>query len=111
MKGDFLKIIALLIAFFYINILEINNIRKAHINKMKNINSEEDYVRFLKDEDYTAGRTDPDDIKSIENCQDSDEEYFSYFATNKSFKFTKYVDERDSVIQNYIIFKLIGTTY
>jgi hypothetical protein len=74
MKGDFLKIIALLIAFFYINILEINNIRKANINKMKNINSEEDYVRFLKDEDYTTGRTDPDDIKSIENCQDSDEE-------------------------------------
>jgi len=111
MKGDFLKILTLLIAFFYMNILEINNIRKANLNKLKNINNDEDYVRYLKDEDYTTGRTDPDDRESIENCQDSDEDYFSYLVSNKNFKFTKYVDERDSVIKNYIIFKLIGTTY
>ena len=49
--------------------------------------------------------------KSIENCKNSDENYFSILVKGDKFKFDKYVDERDSVNNNYIIFKLIGTTY
>ena len=52
----------------------------------------------------TSGRTE-DDKESIENCEDSSENYFSYFTEGKQFKFDKYVDERDSVNNNhYLIF-------
>ena len=114
MKGEYIKTFTLLIALFYVNILEINNIRRA--NKMKNkiINNDEDYVRFLKDDDYTEGRDDPDDRNSVENCQDSDDDYFDILAKGKTFIFNKYVDERDAVNNKYIfyiIFILIGATY
>jgi len=102
MKGEYLKIFTLLIALFYINILEINNIRRANKRKTNNINNDEDYVRFLKDDDYTKDRTDSDDIASIKNCQNSDEDYFFYLAEGEKFEFNKYVDERDSVNNNYL---------
>ena len=94
MKGEYIKIFSLLIALFYINILEINNIRL--INKKKNnnnINNKNDYFRLLYDYD-TSGRN-SDDAESIENCESSD--YFSYLTSGQEFKFDKYVDSRDSV--------------
>jgi hypothetical protein len=101
MKGEYIKIFTLLIALFYINILEINNIRRANKKRNNIINNDEDYARFLK-EDYTEGREDSDDKKSIENCQNSDEDYFDILAHGKSFTFNKYVDERDAVNHKYI---------
>ena len=55
--------------------------------KNKIINNDEDYVRFLKDDDYTEGRDDPDDINSVNNCQDSDDDYFDILAKGKTFIF------------------------
>ena len=101
MKGEYIKIFTLLIALFYINILEINNIRRANKRQNNIINNDEDYIRFLKD-DYTEGRNDPDDIDSIKSCHNSDENYFKYFVSGDYFPFTKYVDERDAVNNNYI---------
>ena len=108
MKGEYIKIFTLLIALFYVNILEINNIRRA--NKMKNkiINNDEDYVRFLKDDDYTEGRENQEDRESVKNCksvlehQKSDDDYFEILAKGKTFIFNKYVDERDAVNNKYI---------
>jgi len=101
MKGEYIKIFTLLIALFYINILEINNIRRANKRRNNIINNDEDYVRFLKD-DYTEGRDDPKDKESIKNCQKSDDYYFSKLVTGENFTFNKYVDERDAVNNNYI---------
>ena len=102
MKNEYIKIFSLLIAIFYVNILEVNYIRQANKRKTDVINNDEDYVRYLKDEDYTSSRTNKDDIKSIENCQNSDDNYFSYFVSGEEFKFNKYVDTRDSVINIFI---------
>ena len=96
MKGEYIKIFTLLIALFYINILEINNIRRANKRRNNIINNDEDYVRFLKD-DYTEGRDDSKDKESIKNCQKSDDYYFSKLVTGENFTFNKYVDERDAV--------------
>ena len=100
MKGEYIKIFTLLIALFYINILEINNIRRANKRRNNIINNDEDYVRFLKD--FTEGRDDSKDKESIENCQKSDDYYFSKLVTGENFTFNKYVDERDAVNNNYI---------
>jgi len=100
MKGEYIKIFTLLIALFYVNILEINNIRRANKRRNNIINNDEDYVRFLKD-DYTEGRTE-DDKDSIKTCQNSDQDYFEHLVTGKSFTFNKYVDERDAVNNRYI---------
>ena len=102
MKGEYIKIFTLLIALFYVNILEINNIRRANKRKNKIINNDEDYVRFLKDDDYTEGRNNQDDIESVEKCQKSDRDYFKILAKGKTFIFNKYVDERDAVNNKYI---------
>ena len=102
MKGEYIKIFTLLIALFYINILEINNIRRANKRRKNIINNDEDYIRFLKDVDYSEGRTEPDDINSIKTCQNSDGDYFSHLVTGESFTFNKYVDERDAVNNKYI---------
>ena len=96
MKGEYIKIFSLLIALFYINILEINNIRLKNKQKNNNIDNKNDYFRLLYDYD-TSGRSNSDDIDSIENCESSDEDYFSYLTTGQEFKFDKYVDSRDSV--------------
>ena len=96
MKGEYIKIFSLLIALFYINILEINNIRLKNKQKNNNINNKNDYFRLLYDYD-TSGRSNSGDIDSIENCESSDEDYFSYLTTGQEFKFDKYVDSRDSV--------------
>ena len=101
MKGEYIKIFTLLIALFYVNILEINNIRRANKRRNNSINNNEDYIRFL-DDDYIKHRTDEDDKKSIKTCQDSDKEYFEHLVTGESFAFNKYVDERDSVNNKYI---------
>ena len=99
MKGEYIKIISLLIALFYVNILEISNIKNQ--NKKRKTDGAEniDYFRLLNG-DYTVGRNDEDDKKSIENCKNSDENYFSILVKGDKFKFDKYVDERDSVSNN-----------
>ena len=96
MKGEYIKIFSLLIALFYLIIFEINNIRLKNKQKNNNINNKNDYFRLLYDYD-TSGRSNSDDIDSIENCESSDEDYFSYLTTGQEFKFDKYVDSRDSV--------------
>jgi len=101
MKGEYIKIFTLLIALFYVNILEINNIRRANKRRNNIINDDEDYIRFL-DDDFTKDRTDPDDKDSIKTCQNSDEVYFKHLVTGESFSFNKYVDERDAVNNKYI---------
>jgi hypothetical protein len=101
MKGEYIKIFTLLIALFYVNILEINNIRRANKRRNNIINDDEDYIRFL-DDDFTKDRTDQDDKDSIKTCQNSDELYFKHLVTGESFSFNKYVDERDAVNNKYI---------
>ena len=99
MKVEYIKIFTLLIALFYINILEINDLRRTN-NNQDNIKNEDDYIRLLNGYD-TSGRNNEDDVVSIENCEDSSENYFSYLTSGKEFKFDKYVDERDAVNNNY----------
>ena len=99
-KVDFSKIVILLIALFYINILEINNLRKKNKSGVNN-NINTDYIRYFMDEYDTSGRTEEEDKESIKNCQNSDSDYFSYYINGNSFIFDKYVDERDSV--NYYL--------
>ena len=101
MKGEYIKIFTLLIALFYVNILEINNIRRANKRRNNIINDDEDYIRFL-DDDFTKDRTAQDDKDSIKTCQNSDEVYFKHLVTGESFSFNKYVDERDAVNNKYI---------
>jgi hypothetical protein len=101
MKGEYIKIFTLLIALFYVNILEINNIRRANKRRNNIINDDEDYIRFL-DDDFTKDRTNQDDKDSIKTCQNSDEVYFKHLVTGESFSFNKYVDERDAVNNKYI---------
>ena len=50
------------------------------------------------DEYDTSKRNNKDDIDSIEKCQDSDKDYFSYYIKGEKFKFDKYIDEKNSVI-------------
>ena len=100
MKAEYIKIFSLLIAVFYINILEISDVsNKLKKNQADDIKNDYDYARLLIGKSY---RTD-DDNESIDNCEDSSENYFSYLTKGKSFKFDKYVDERDSVSNNYYI--------
>lgn len=101
MKSEYIKIISLLIALFYVNILEINNLRRKKNASPNNI-SKDDYVRLLKGDYDTSGRSDQNDINSIENCEDSSEDYFSYYRDGKNFVFDKFVDQRDSV-NNYLL--------
>ena len=98
MKGEYIKIISLLIALFYVNILEITNIKNQNKKRKTNNTDNIDYFRLLNG-DYTVGRID-DDKKSIENCKNSDENYFSILVKGDKFKFDKYIDERDSVSNN-----------
>ena len=53
MKAEYIKIFSLLIALFYVNILELNNLRKR--NKSSNKNDIE-YFRLLDDEYDTSNR-------------------------------------------------------
>ena len=101
MKGEYIKIFTLLIALFYVNILEINNIRTANKSRNNIINNDKDYVRYL-DDDYTKERKNEDDKNSIKKCQNSDDYYFNYLVTGENFSFNKYVDERDAVNNKYI---------
>ena len=94
MKVEYIKIFSLLIALFYINILEINNLRRANKNQ-DYAKNEDDYIRLLD-----SIRTE-DDKESIKNCEDSSDNYYSYYTKGIEFKFDKYVDERDAVINNY----------
>ena len=97
MKGEYIKIFSLLIAIFYVNFLEINNIRTTNKKKNYNAGNENDYFRLLYDYD-TSTRTNKDDIESIENCENSYGDYFSYLTSGQEIKFGKYIDSRDSVI-------------
>jgi hypothetical protein len=65
MKAEYIKIFSLLIALFYVNILELNNLRKR--NKSSNKNDIE-YFRLLDDEYDTSKRNNKDDIDSIEKA-------------------------------------------
>ena len=97
MKGEYIKIFSLLIAIFYVNFLEINNIRTTNKKKNYYAGNENDYFRLLYDYD-TSTRTNKDDIESIENCENSYGNYFSYLTNGQEIKFDKYIDSRDSVI-------------
>ena len=90
---DYYKDIYAKIQEFYYNMIKIiGNV--SIYNNTDNI----DYFRLLNG-DYTVGRIE-DDKKSIENCKNSDENYFSILVKGDKFKFDKYVDERDSVSNN-----------
>ena len=55
---------------------------------------------LASDSVYVEGLPKPveeEDIESIENCESSSENYFSYYTEGKQFKFDKYIDARDSV--------------
>ena len=97
MKGEYIKIFSLLIAIFYVNFLEINNIRTTNKKKNYYAGNKNDYFRLLYDYD-TSTRTNKDDIESIENCENSNGDYFSYLTNGQEIKFDKYIDSRDSVI-------------
>ena len=111
MKSEYIKIFSLLITIFYINIFEINNLRTLNKKKNDDIDKKNDYFRLLYDYD-TSNRNNNEDVESIENCEDSDGDYFSYLVSGQEFKFNKYVDSRDSVIK-IIIYNIIfiGSTY
>ena len=97
MNGEYIKIFSLLIAIFYVNFLEINNIRTTNKKKNYYAGNQNDYFRLLYDYD-TSTRTNKDDIESIENCENSYGDYFSYLTSGQEIKFDKYIDSRDSVI-------------
>ena len=102
MKSDYIKIFSLLIILFFVKFLEFRNINKENKKKDNNNKSENDYFRLLKNE-YDTSNRENDDKESIEQCQDIDEDYFSFLLGKKPFTFDKYVDKRDSVNNIFII--------
>ena len=93
MKNEYIIICSLLIALFGINAIGISFLRRKN---PININNNNEYTRLLNDYD-TSGRNNEEDIESIENCESSSENYFSYYTEGKQFRFDKYIDARDSV--------------
>ena len=99
MKNEYIIICSLLIALFGINAIGISFLRRKN---PININNNNEYTRLLNDYD-TSGRNNEEDIESIENCESSSENYFSYYTEGKQFRFDKYIDARDSVNNIFLI--------
>ena len=76
---------------------DINNIKQN-----KKGNNKKAKKKIFKNEYDTSSRAN-EDKESIEKCQDIDEDYFSSLIGGKTFKFEKYIDIRDSVINIFII--------
>lgn len=90
MKYKYLKLIFLLICFcFYSsNIFSISNYIKSYFLEKKNF-------RYLLDSKVNfdkSTRTDKEDLKSIENCENSDYKYFLEYITGHNFTFNKDID-------------------
>ena len=90
MKNKYLKLVVLLICFYYLDILKIS--------KFVKINFLEEYnLRFLLDDtaiNYDISkREDKEDLESIKNCENSDYKYFLHYITGYNITFDKNIDK------------------
>ena len=96
MKIKFIKILILLISFYLLNIFGIiKNIKFKFLERYN--------LRFLFDSNNNydkSGRTDKNDIESIENCENSDYKYFYEYVTGHNVTFDKKIDT-DRAVSNY----------
>ena len=86
----------LLICFYLLNIFGI-------INYIKELILERYNLRFLLDSNYNydkSGRTDKNDLDSIENCEKSDYKYFYEYITGHDVIFDKKIDT-DRAVSKY----------
>lgn len=109
MKKRYLKIFLLLIGFYSIKLFGL--IKNYGSNLLERYN-----LRFLvgTNSNYDkSARTDQNDLKSIENCENSDINYFYEYITGHNVTFDKEIDETRAVsyINNNKIFYFIGATY
>lgn len=97
MKNKYLNIFILLICFYSFKFFEISNyITKYFLEKKK--------FRYLLDTKVTfdkSTRNNDEDLKSIENCENSDYKYFLEYITGHNFTFDKKIDNEVSF---YIIY-------
>ena len=88
MKIKYIKILILLISFYLLNRLGIiKNIKLQFIERYN--------LRFLLDSNNNydkSGRTDQNDLESIENCENSDYKYFFEYITGHNVTFDKKID-------------------
>lgn len=94
MKKRTLKIFLLLIGFFSLNIFGLIK------NYGSNLLLEKYNLRFLvgTSSNYDkSARTDQNDFKSIENCENSDINYFYEYITGHNVTFDKEIDETRAV--------------
>ena len=97
MKIKYIKILILLICFYLLNIFGIiKNIKFHFLERLS--------LRFLLDSsNYNydkSGRTDKNDLESIENCEKSDYNYFFEYITGHDVTFDKKIDT-DRAVSNY----------
>ena len=90
MKYKYLKLIILLIwfCFYSSNIFSISNYIKSYFLEKKNFR----YLLDTKVNFDKSTRTDKEDLKSIENCENSDYKYFLEYITGHNFTFNKDID-------------------
>ena len=88
MKIKYIKILILLISFYLLNRFGIiKNIKLQFIERYN--------LRFLLDSNNNydkSGRTDQNDLESIENCENSDYKYFFEYITGHNVTFDKKID-------------------
>ena len=85
MKIKYIKIPILLLSFYLLNIFGI--IKNINLHFLERIN-----FRYLLDSNNNydkTGRTDKNDLESIENCEKSDYKYFYEYITGHDVIFDK----------------------
>lgn len=95
MKFNYLKIILILIGFYSLHLLGITNNLKLKVIQKINLRFLSDNSRFDK-----SSRTNKEDIKSIENCENLDYKYFFEYITGYNVTFDKNIDP-DRAVSNY----------
>lgn len=110
MKFKYIKIIFVLIGFYSLHLLGITNNIKSNFIEQLNLR----FLSVSKINYDKSSRTDKDDLKSIEICENSDFKYFYDYITGFNVTFDEYIDPSRAV-SNYLNYKIffyfIESTY
>ena len=102
MKYKYLKLFFLLICFYSFNIFGISNYIKTNFIENNNFR----YLLDTKVNFDKSTRPNKEDLKSIENCENSDYKYFLEYITGHNVTFDKDIDtERAVSLYNIYIIK------